>query len=108
MENPEIDRRRLCQSLLREARKRAKEKNLEFDLRLADLPPFDKCPVLGLELKRHKNNLDHGSPSLDRIDSAKGYIKGNVRVVSWKINQLKSNLTLEQVKRLADYMEGKI
>lgn len=38
-----------------------------------------------------------GSPSLDRIDSSKGYVKGNVRVISARANMLKNNATVEEL-----------
>lgn len=37
-------------------------------------------------------------PTIDRIDSSKGYIKGNVCVCTWLVNTMKSNLTTEQFK----------
>lgn len=43
------------------------------------------------------------SPSLDRLDSSKGYVKGNVRVISKRANQLKNNATVEEMRMvLAD------
>lgn len=35
--------------------------------------------------------------SLDRIDSAAGYTKGNVQLVCWIVNVMKQQLTNEQV-----------
>jgi hypothetical protein len=41
------------------------------------------------------------SPSLDRIDNNKGYIKGNVEVISWKANIMKSNASPEELVEFA-------
>lgn len=46
------------------------------------------------------------SPSLDRLIPAKGYVKGNVRVISRRANCLKSNGTLEEFRAVMAYMEG--
>ena len=77
--------------LVSAAKTRAKQKGLEFNITKDDIIIPRKCPVLGIELKcqqggRHCDN----SPSLDRIDPAFGYVKGNVIVVSFKANMIKS------------------
>ncbi len=74
------------------------------------------CPVLGVELKWGKkgtngNNkggtADPFSPSLDRIDSTKGYIPGNVMIISTLANIMKSNATVEQLINFSKYMLSK-
>lgn len=44
------------------------------------------------------------SPSLDRVDVGKGYIPGNVRVVSFKANKFKSDHTIDEIMALARYV----
>ena len=66
------------------------------------------CPVFGVELDwgmrgkngSHKSN----SPSLDRIDSTKGYIPGNVMMMSVLANTMKNNATPEQLVKFSKYM----
>lgn len=88
------------------AKKRAKLKGLDFDIELEDIPEIPKyCPVLGIEIKSNTTNapLD-SSPSLDRIDSSKGYIKGNVRIISNRANRIKADATIEELRKvLEDY-----
>lgn len=62
-----------------------------------------KCPFTGIELilsPKQLNGKFNGLylASLDRIDSSKGYIEGNVQFVSLMYNYCKNNFTDDQVK----------
>ena len=61
------------------------------------------CPVLGIKLDWGMNGLNGNCPSLDRIDSTKGYIPGNVMIMSNLANAMKSNATPEQLKQFCRY-----
>ena len=95
----EYYRRKLKNRLLNAAKARARKYNMEFDITLDDfiLPMY--CPLLGIEMKVNKgrNSVKKNSFSLDRIDSSKGYVKGNVWVISMLANSIKNNATLEEV-----------
>jgi hypothetical protein len=89
--------------LLESARRRAKVKGLEINIGIEDIVVPEYCPLLNIKLEPgedHAFNLN--SPSLDRIDNEKGYIKGNVAVISLKANKLKSNLSLAELEFLAE------
>ncbi len=76
------------------AKSRAKRLNREFSIDLEDVVIPDICPVFGVPME---------SPSLDRIDSSKGYVKGNVRVISLRANTLKNDATIQELEMvLAD------
>lgn len=83
------------------AKKRAKIKGLDFNLTLEDINVQERCPVLGrpYTIGGGPSNKDM-SPSLDRIDSTKGYVTGNVRVISLRANKHKGDLTLEEAKQI--------
>ncbi len=66
-----------------QAKRRAKNKRLSFDLRPDDIVIPKRCPVFGFILKISKGRFSDRSPSLDRIDPTKGYIKNNIKVISW-------------------------
>lgn len=92
-------------SILNNAKARAKKMGLEFNLSIEDVPVPAVCPVLGIPLTIGNNKgWSPGAPTLDRIDNSKGYIKGNICVISWRANSLKSDATLAEVERVADYM----
>ena len=55
------------------AKKRAEKLGIEFSIELDDIVIPEKCPVLGLEIKRKIDGKKESSPSLDRKDSSKGY-----------------------------------
>ena len=87
------------------ARKRAKEKGYPFDITIEDLMPFPThCEVSGVELVYGKGDKKHGA-SLDKVVPSKGYVKGNVRIISQMVNFAKTDLTVKQLKKLIDYIE---
>jgi hypothetical protein len=88
-------------------RQRAKKSGLEFNLVPADLLVPALCPVLGIPLVIGRKNSPN-SPSVDRFDNSKGYVKGNVRVISHRANMLKRDATLAEIERLAAYMRGEL
>ena len=96
----------LEKDMLYNAKKRAKKNNWEFNLTKNDIVIPEKCPVLGEKLIREARNWM--MPSLDRVDNTKGYIKGNVRVISRKANTLKSNLTLDDMDKIYSYITSHI
>ena len=92
-------------SLLQGARQRAKAKGLEINIGIEDIIVPEYCPLLNIKLEPGLNEaFNLNSPSLDRIDNSKGYIKGNVAVISLKANKLKSNLSLSELEFLAEHL----
>jgi hypothetical protein len=76
----------------------AKRKNLEFDLTLQDLVVPEFCPYLGIRLTQVVGNgVVWDNVSVDRIDSSKGYVKGNVQIMSRKANSMKNMATVEEL-----------
>ena len=79
------------------ARYRAKQIKHDYNLKFEDLEFPTHCPVSGMELDYCLCTKGDGKKrlngaSLDRIDSSLGYVRGNVRIISWLANYWKSNL----------------
>ncbi len=85
------------------AKFRAKEKGLPFNLVIDDIEIPEFCPVLGVPFI--EGDPDY-TTSLDRLIPEKGYVKGNVMVMTNKANRMKSNATKEEVVKLLKFMEG--
>lgn len=92
-------------SMLADARKRAKKKGLEYSLCKDDIHVPEICPVLGIPLEVGRGLRGHNSPSLDRIDNSRGYLKDNVKVISFRANALKNDASIEELKLIVKYME---
>lgn len=67
-----------------------------------------KCALSGIKLKFNSRfGVWDGNASLDRIDSSKGYIEGNIQWVHRDINRMKTNLKqsdfIHHCKRVATH-----
>jgi hypothetical protein len=95
-------------NMLDRSKSRAKKKGFEHNITLDDINIPEFCPLLGIPLFAGQNSVCPNSPTLDRIDSAKGYVKGNVWVISYKANTIKSNATIEELEAIASKLRAKI
>ncbi len=94
--------------ILTRANQRAKEKGLEFSIGPEDVVTPEVCPILGIKLEiGNQGGPTDSSPSLDRIDSKLGYVKGNVWVISNRANRLKNDGTAEEHDLIAKAIRGK-
>lgn len=86
--------------MLSHAKMRAKKYGRECTITVADIVVPKVCPLLGVPIYVGTKCLKFNSPTIDRKDSSKGYTPGNVWVVSWRANRVKSDATLEEMKLL--------
>ena len=89
------------QSMVTRSRANAKANGYEHTITEEDIYIPDVCPVLGIELTWGGDR--QSVPSLDRIDNNKGYVPGNVVVISWRANWLKSNATMDELQRIVNF-----
>ena len=87
------------------AKYRAKKYGLPFSLTKHDFVIPDVCPLLGIPINKVGSKRTDNSPSLDKIDPAKGYTTGNVWVISDKANRMKQNMSVELLRHFADKIE---
>lgn len=89
--------------LLDHAKQRARKSGLPFSLVISDIKIPEFCPHCQKKLKVGTHKDKRLSPSIDRIDSRKGYTKDNIIIVCWRANSLKKDATLDELKQLVDF-----
>ena len=91
------------------ASRRARKNKLPFNIDIHDckIPLF--CPALGIPLK-HSSKIGptDNSPTLDRLIPEKGYVKGNVRVISNKANRLKNDGNYLDLLRISEWLKKEL
>lgn len=95
-------------ALINSSRRRAKLSNREHTITLENVlslwPVDGLCPVFGFKLEFNNKGFRETSPSIDRINSSKGYTLDNIQVISWKANRLKAYATVEELEAVVLFM----
>lgn len=65
------------------------------------------CPLLGVELQyaSYTGATPTNYATIDKIDATKGYVEGNVHVVSHRANQIKNNATYSELATVAKNLQ---
>lgn len=100
------EKNKIARRLLSDAKYRSKKYNIEINIDLSDIEVPDNCPILGIPLFCNSKHSGPNSPSIDRIDSSKGYIKNNIQVISHKANTMKSDANLDELVLFAMWVLG--
>ena len=85
------------QSLIYSTKQTAKKKGLNHDISIEDLIQVEMCPLTGILIDWGCSGRHLSNPSIDRIDPSKGYVKGNVEIMSCLGNSMKNAATREQL-----------
>jgi hypothetical protein len=96
------------QMLVNASKQRAKNKNRENTITIEDVksiyPQDGCCPIFGIKLEFNNAGFRETSPSIDRIDSSKGYTPDNIQIISWKANRIKGYASKQDLEMLLAYM----
>lgn len=95
--------------LLRQAKYRAKGKGIEFSIGRDDVEWSAVCPVFGFPIYYGGNGTKMPGPnsaSMDRVDNDKGYIPGNVVVISHRANAIKRDASLDELQAITKWLMG--
>lgn len=90
--------------LVYEAKRRARVKGVAFCITVDDLEMPEFCPVLGIRLVFGTSKIRDTSPTIDRIDNSKGYVPGNVKIISWRANTIKGAGSANEHQAIVDYI----
>jgi hypothetical protein len=99
--------------MLYAARARANKLGVEFTITVNDIEIPTHCPVFGIPLEarigqgRSNTYQILNSPSLDRIVNDKGYVPGNIAVISFRANLLKRDASTDELQAIVDYMRSR-
>jgi predicted SprT family Zn-dependent metalloprotease len=91
--------------LYHQIKRRVRRTGRDFSILPEDIVIPQFCPILGVELDITDPER---APSIDRIDNSKGYIPGNIAVISHRANRMKSDNTLETLQRLLMYVSHEL
>jgi len=97
------------QMLINASKRRAKNKDREHTISVEDIkaiyPTDGCCPIFGMKLQFNNAGFRENSPSIDRLDSKKGYTLDNIQIISWKANRIKGYATLQELEMLMAYLK---
>lgn len=93
----ESHKRNIIHNIWRRAKQRAEKYGYDFNIEETDIIIPKMCPLLEIPIEVGSKDDYENSPSLDRIDNNKGYIKGNVWVISKKANSMKNSATQKEL-----------
>lgn len=88
------------------AKMRAEKSGIPFSIEIKDVVIPTHCPVLGIELEQGGATTP-SSPSIDKLIPALGYVPGNIEVISWRANKIKSDASLAELEAITAWMRGK-
>lgn len=74
----------------------------EFAAYVIQIKPL-KCPVFGKRFVERGVGFSKWSPSIDKIDPKKGYVRGNIQVLSMLANCMKRDASPAQLQQFAQW-----
>jgi hypothetical protein len=88
--------------LLYRAYKSHLDYGFNFNLTIEDIHIPEKCPLLEIPLSTNPNDFkEQNYYTVDRIDSSKGLVKGNIQIISMLANKMKNKATESELLTFA-------
>lgn len=107
MEDPLV-----AEQVLRLSKKKSEavRRGIEFAITWEDVDWPTHCPIFGTELNYFSDSSCDRllAPSIDRIDPKKGYVPGNVAVISYRANRIKNDGSAEDHRKIAEYIDKRL
>ena len=103
--------KRAMSKSLSKIRERCKKRNVPFNLDINYLmniyPDNGMCPALKIKMMFGGDKANrYNSPSVDRIIPKKGYIKGNVRFVSFLANAIMNDANADEILKVGNWLKA--
>lgn len=94
--------------IIRGVKSSAKRRGIEFNLHPEDFEIVENCPIFGevLSYKNFFGKSDSNSDffaTMDRKDPSKGYVPGNVWIISRLANNMKSSASPDQLFQFSQF-----
>lgn len=64
----------------------------------------DRCPVFNKKFVERGSGFSKWSPSIDKIDPKKGYVPGNIQVISVFANKMKQDASQQELQAFAKWV----
>lgn len=90
------------------ARSRARKKGVPFSITPDDIVIPETCPVFGTPIQLGCGRHHANGPALDRLIPELGYVPGNVEVISFRANFIKTNACLEELEALQVWLKSRL
>jgi len=101
----ETEEDRMKGYMIRNIKGSSARRGIEFKMTYRDIPSLPEfCPILpSIRLKYRGSGTfnENSRATIDRIDSKKGYIPGNVWVISRLANTMKNEASIDQLEEFA-------
>jgi hypothetical protein len=101
-------RQPLAYNIVRQARARAAEGGFACTITESDIVIPTTCPLLGIELRRGANVSRDYAPSIDRIDPTLGYEPGNIWIISYRANRIKSDASFRELEAIVNGLRARL
>jgi hypothetical protein len=92
-------------ALLAHAKRRAKENGKAFSITENDFEIPKICPVLGIPLYRGHKVMCRNSPTLDEVIVGRGYVEGNIQVISYRANAMKQDADAKELLKFSEWVQ---